>query len=188
MKTQLVGYADERGEGKPILVAGPEVSRDDQMKIWVAAKVNHKFPKGVVRLDLEDRIDNATAIFISDDVANETEAFANAEATRVKAAKEKKQAEAKIASDLKAAQRAISDTAVARNQANHEFNTAKQSNDDAQSNFAANPDLKPFKDRAAKAQDRLDKSKAAFDAADKAWLDAKAALGALQNLPKTEAK
>ena len=179
MKTQLVGYADENGVTKPIVVAWPEVTREKQMEIWIKAKTRHVFPSGVKRLVLEERTETHRAIFVADHVSEELEAFEAARANREKAVAALKQAAQKKITDTQNATAAISKTAVARNAANAEVNTAKQLVDNAKSNADSAPDKKIFQQRLSDAQSRLDKANAAFTAADKAWTDAKAAKAAL---------
>ena len=52
MKTILIGYADERAQSVPVIVAGPEVSSVAQSLTMARAKQSQIFPDGVVRLEL----------------------------------------------------------------------------------------------------------------------------------------
>lgn len=52
MKSILVGFADERARSTPKIICGPEVSEAKQAKMFSEAKRHHRFPKGIVRLEL----------------------------------------------------------------------------------------------------------------------------------------
>ena len=58
--------------------------------------------------------------------------------------------------------------------------------DDAAANATANPETKLFQDRLKAAAEKHDKAKTAFADADKAWVDAKAALADLQKPVETK--
>jgi hypothetical protein len=154
----LIGYSDSRRATKPTIIAGPEVTRDAQMKLWIAAKQKHQFPKGISEVVLMECVEIENAIFISDDVTEQSAAYAAAAARREADAKSAKAAVEKAAAEKAAAQKAVDVTAVARNAASFALNIAKQNNAD--------------KAKVAAAQ-------LAFDQADKAWTDAKARRDAL---------
>ncbi len=51
MKTIILGYEDKDGKGEVTLLAGPEVSQEDQLKLFNAAKHDGKFPADFERLE-----------------------------------------------------------------------------------------------------------------------------------------
>ena len=66
MKTIIIGFADDAALTAPVVVCGPEVSTQDQAKIFTAAKSAQQFPEGFRRLEfcaieIRDTAINVTA-------------------------------------------------------------------------------------------------------------------------------
>jgi len=179
---QITGYADERGTTGQTVIAGPELGRDKIMAAWAAIKPGHKFPKGVKLAVLEERIEADRAIFISETIADEQQAAIELRDAKLKEAAQRKADEAKKKKQIADAARAVSDKAVARDQANFELISAQADRDNAFANvntpasaeFSA-ASKKMFQARLETAEARLKKATDAFAAADKAWTDAKEA-------------
>ena len=179
---QITGYADERGTTGQTVIAGPELGRDKIMAAWAAIKPGHKFPKGVKLAVLEERIEADRAIFISETIADEQQAAVELRDAKLKEAAQRKADEATKKKQTADAARAVSDKAVARDQANFELISAKAERDNAFANvntpasaeFSA-ASKKMFQARLETAEARLKKATDAFDTADKAWTDAKEA-------------
>jgi len=51
MTSVVIGFRDAKGTGPAFIVAGPETSQEDQIKMISRAKAGGQFPKGCVRLD-----------------------------------------------------------------------------------------------------------------------------------------
>jgi hypothetical protein len=179
---QVVGYPDERGAGTPVIIAGAELGRRKVMEAWSAIKPGHKFPKGIKLAVLEERREADKAIFISETIAGEQEAAAEIQAGRDRAAAQKKLDAAKKKAQSAEIDKAVRDMAVARDGANFELLAATADRDNAksnatetESNILTPASKKLFQGRLETAEARLEKATKAFAAADKAWLDAKAA-------------
>jgi hypothetical protein len=183
---QIVGYPDERGAGTPVIIVGAEHGRQKVMAAWIAIKPGHKFPKGVKLAVLEERREADKAIFISETISEEQDA-----ATELRVARDKAVAQGKIDAAKKKklfadADQAIRDQAVARDGANFELLAAKSDRDTAKSNatetdshILSDASKKLFAKKLNDAEVRLEKATIAFAAADKAWIDSKAARTAL---------
>ena len=177
---QIIGYPDERGAGTPVVIAGAELGRRKVMEAWIAIKPGHKFPKGVKLAVLEERREADKAMFISENISDEQDAAAELRANRDKDAAQKKIDAAKAKAAIVAAEKLVSDKAVARDAASFELASATQDRDNAKSNATeteANPltpaSKKLFQSRLETAEARLKKASESFSAADKAWTEAK---------------
>ena len=191
---QVVGYPDEKGVGTPVIIAGAELGRKKVMAAWVAIKPGHKFPKGIKLAVLEERREADKAIFISETIADEQQAADELRLKRDKDAAQSKIDAAKKKSQIAAADKAMRDTATARDTANFELNSAKLDRDNASANANAtekdgvafsDQTKKQFQKKLTDAEARLERAKKAFADSDKAWLDAKEERTKLnkQNLP-----
>jgi hypothetical protein len=175
----LIGFPDESGRGKVMPIAGAEVADGEKVKIFFAAKQRHQFPKGTKRLELLDCTVQETAIFIGDHVADEAAAFAEAAEKRTRADAEARKALAKARTDMQAATKLVSTTAVKRSAAASKLNAAKLRLAEAVENKNMQAGA-----AAGKAGEAAEKE---FTAADQTWQDAKAAKAELEK-PATEAK
>jgi len=183
---QIVGYPDERGAGAPVVIAGAELGRRKVMEAWTAIKPGHKFPKGIKLAVLEERREADKAIFISETIAEEQDAANELRVKRDNDAAQKKLDAAKKKQQLADADKAIRDKAVARDGASFEVISAKSDRDIAKSNatetdshILSDPSKKLFAKKLNESEARLEKANIAFAAADKAWIDSKAARAAL---------
>lgn len=52
MKTIVIGFKNENGNGASTVIKGEEVSHSDQVKFIQKAKSDHVFPDGIKRLEL----------------------------------------------------------------------------------------------------------------------------------------
>jgi hypothetical protein len=179
---QVMGYPDERGSGTPVVIAGAELGRRKVMDAWAAIKPGHKFPKGIKMAMLEERREADKAIFISETIAGEQEAAAELQASRDKSAVQKKLDVAKKKNQIAEADKAVRDCAVARDGANFELLAATADRDGAKSNsiesdthLISPASKKIFQGRLETSEARLKKATEAFAAADRAWLESKAA-------------
>jgi len=125
MKTQIIGFDNERGHGKSVLIASADVPPAAQVQIMQDAKQRHKFPDNIRLLRLQKVEDIETAVFISTNLgeqlaAAEAKREADAQAAAERAAAQQKQAEA-----LASAQAKVSSTAAARNQLLGELHQAE---------------------------------------------------------------
>ena len=177
---QIIGYPDERGVGAPVVIDGAELGRRKVMEAWIAIKPGHKFPKGVKLAVLEERREADKAMFISETISDEQDAAAELRANRDKDAAQKKIDAAKAKAAIAAAEKLVSDKAVARDAASFELASATQDRDNAKSNATeteTNPltpaSKKLFQSRLETAEARLKKASESFSAADKAWAEAK---------------
>ena len=177
---QVVGYPDERGLGTPVIIAGAELGRRKVMEAWAAIKPQHKFPKGIKLAVLEERREADKAIFISDTISEEQDAAAELRANRDKETAQKKIDAAKKKAAIAAAEKLVSDKAVARDAASFDQATAKNERDNAKSNATetetnvlSEPSKKLFAKRLKEAEERLEKADKALADADQAWKDAK---------------
>lgn len=178
MKMKIViGYPDAKGRGKVIPLGGPEVSEAEKIKLFFAAKQQHRFPKGVRRMEMLDATVQEIAIFIGDHVAEERADFEEAREKREARAKEERKAEAKRRADIALAGKAVSEAAVKRAQAQSAQIAAEQRLQTA--NASQNKGLVGQEGTRAAA------ARKAFEEADLAWQKAKAKLSELQN-PKPE--
>ena len=177
---QVVGYPDERGLGEGVYLTTLKKTKREVMDTWAAIKPGHRFPKGVKFAVLEQRLEADKAIFISETISDEQDAAAELRANRDKDAAQKKIDAAKAKAATTAAEKLVSDKAVARDAASFELASATQDRDNAKSNATeteTNPltpaSKKLFQSRLETAEARLKKASESFSAADKAWAEAK---------------
>lgn len=51
MKTIVLGYANDKATGPAKVLAGPEVSISEQVKLATGIKANNSYPEGIVRIE-----------------------------------------------------------------------------------------------------------------------------------------
>jgi len=73
MKTIVLGYANEKATGPATVIAGPEVSIADQIKLITGIKRSNEYPKGVVRAEFCELISRNVGIQINRPAAKPVE-------------------------------------------------------------------------------------------------------------------
>jgi hypothetical protein len=113
--TIILGYADERGEGKPKVVCGPEADQIDSINIMDRAK-RHRFPEGIKHLKACRLEEYDCAIFIGTNVGDALEAAEKRQTIADKKAMAVAKEDREATEKLEAARQKIQSTAKARNE------------------------------------------------------------------------
>jgi len=127
MRTLILGWADENGNGKPVLVAAPHLDPVEQIEIMDKASRLQKFPKDISRLEYFTIPDEPAQIAIHLGTAV-GEAIAAAEARRDKQEKQNSKAAVAItetANAIAAAEQKVKHTARIRNELMGKLNHAQ---------------------------------------------------------------
>lgn len=172
MKTIVVGFEDEQGRGEPAVIHGPEVPDAEQWKTFLDAKREHIFPEGMKRLEIARVESFETAIFVSATAGQERSDYLKAQADAIAKREAEKQAKLDAAKALVKAREDQSKANVTRAAANSKLTTAKARHADAKLDHEKS-ETKTSGLRLEKEAKLLETAQSEFDAADKAWAEAK---------------
>lgn len=157
-KTIIVGYTDAAAQSAPEIICGPETPAADQARIMEDAKLRHKFPDEMARIEIYALGDPFnTAIFIN---AQAALAAQNIDGVRKKQERDERartQAQRKAEDAIITARKAVTAAATKRNQALAAVAAVK-----GKLQNAAGKDQAPLQEKISKLQPLADQAIAEF--------------------------